>query len=80
MWPLIVCRCGMPIADLSIIYEKMSKKIVTEYVAAKGIDESMLSIDPDSTLTYGAILDKLFIINECCRVSMMSNMNFSSYY
>lgn len=81
MLPLIICHtCGMPIGDLHSIFKELEEKRKMEYIQKTGIDPDMISVSDRCTIVYGDILDRLQVINMCCRTLMFTNMEYKNYY
>jgi DNA-directed RNA polymerase subunit N (RpoN/RPB10) len=81
MLPLIICHsCGMPLGDVHNIFKLLEEDRKREYVAKTGIDPDMLSVADRCDIAFGDILDKLQIINMCCRTLMFTNMEYKNYY
>jgi DNA-directed RNA polymerase subunit N (RpoN/RPB10) len=66
MYPYIRCFCGRPLAHLYSAFLLMCKKHNAD---ARRANEPI-----------GYILDSLGIVNECCRVRMMTGTEFKNYY
>jgi DNA-directed RNA polymerase subunit N (RpoN/RPB10) len=72
-----ICRCGTDIGSLSDAYN-----VIWEHVKKVHSDKRLATITSDSigsttkpTISAGPILDALGLVNSCCRMNMMSDVN-----
>jgi DNA-directed RNA polymerase subunit N (RpoN/RPB10) len=81
MLPPIVCHsCGMPLGDVAAIFKAMCLKKIKEHLKTHNIHPDMYTMTAANKIKSGTELDKLMIINECCRTQILTNMEFKDYY
>lgn len=81
MYPYIVCLCGRSIGDLYDLFKQMKlEKIIELYGTSENIDPTLLSICEDTKLRLDDVFEALNINMDCCRVRMMTMVEFKDLY
>lgn len=79
MFPYITCFCGCPIGDIYDIFKAM--RYAAFKAANSDIDPAMIGISvEDLTVELGNILTMLHVKRECCRVRMLTQIEFKELY
>ena len=81
MLPLIRCHtCGMPLGDVAPMFKAMCIKKANEHLKTHNIHPEMFTMAAATKIKSSIELDKLLIINECCRTLILTNMEFKDFY
>ncbi len=77
--------CGFCFAHLVEFFEKaklalFNKKLYSDKSEFKEYNPDKLSLNPDAVPPVGFILDALNVNNACCRMRMLTIMNFDKLY
>lgn len=82
MYFLIVCTCGQSLGDLADAYKLLRHKRTQEAIISSGrpIDPSVLATVDDMQPAMGADLTALGLTAECCRLRMLSCVEFKEIY
>ena len=71
--PIVCFTCGCPIGDKEDLFNYLKvEKIQSQ--------KDKLQILNNNELDCSDILDKLDIVNDCCRMHFISSMLFTDYY
>lgn len=78
MYPYIVCLCGRSIGDIYDLFKvmKLEKYNETYIDGALDIDPSLLAISEQIQVDLSDIYEALNIHLDCCRVRLMSQVEF----
>lgn len=75
----IICiTCGCPLGHISILFEEMRREYLAKVLEEKGYAPEMLSTDLAKDINYGEICDSLCITNICCRMHLITSVNFTT--
>lgn len=86
MFPYVVCpSCGWCIGQISPLFDAMRKDRYAAALKEKGIDvdtanHEMIQSNEGVSVELGDILDKLGVRMECCRVKLLTQVQFYSIY
>lgn len=71
LMPILCFTCGCPLADKEDLFNYFKNEKINKNVNTDSIITSIDCMD---------IFEKLDIPNDCCRMHMISNMQFTDYY
>ncbi len=82
MWPYILCSCGR---DIGSIYDVFKLMRISKYSEALSeldddVDPAILCIIEDIRVELGDVLNSLKIFTMCCRVKLITQVEFKSLY
>lgn len=80
MYPYIVCCCGRSIGDLFDVFSAMRSELYLITFGQTKFDPALLPIMPDLKVELGEILDNLHLHHDCCRVRIMTQVEFKELY
>jgi len=82
MYYLIVCTCGQSLGDLAGAFRLLRHKRTQEAIirAGRPIDPSVLSTVDDLQPSLGKDLDDLGLTSDCCRVRILTCVEFKELY
>lgn len=81
MFPYIVCYCGRSLGDIYPVFKEMRKQRYQEYLKKDSdIEIVKLMTSTKIDVKLGDILDALNINCECCRVRLLTQVEYSEYY
>lgn len=78
--PVLCFTCGCPIGDVEGMFRVMRSKRVREVLAQRETSASQAAVDAGLQIDCSDILDRLGIIHDCCRKTLVTAMVFSDYY
>jgi len=77
MYPYIVCFCGRSLGDIYDLFIEMRRQKIN---AALDGEEPVAFELAQQNIQLNDILDALHIRAECCRVRMLTQVEFKNYY
>jgi hypothetical protein len=81
MYTVVTCTtCGCPVGDVAVFYHQERIALVREILAKRGTEATHAAVDAGLQIDCSDILNRLAIINDCCRKSLVTGMNFNDYY
>lgn len=80
MYPYIVCHCGRAIGNLYDLFLAVKRERLAEEFGEEIIDPIMIAVVKDIQIELGDILDDLHLYNQCCRVRMLTQVEFKEVY
>lgn len=81
MYPYVVCYCGRSLGDLYDLFCAMRlSKYAEIYPETGGIDPSLLATAEDGRVELGDVLDALGLHLDCCRVRMITQVEYKELY
>lgn len=76
----VLCHsCGSPIGDVAHEYLAMLKERVAEFQTKTGILATKMPDDPSIQIDVEDILDKLWVDADCCRMHLITTIDFRDY-
>ncbi len=81
MYTLIICSCGRPLADIRDLFEAMCRDMFVEKMGKDFIGEQVSYVLNNNldNLSVGDIFTTLNLHVDCCRKSMLTNVEFVNY-
>lgn len=67
--PIVCFTCGLPLADKEDLFKYLKNEIIKNN---KG--------DEEKDINCSEILNTLQIINDCCRMHLITSLTFTDYY
>lgn len=82
MYPYITCTCGRSLGDLYDAFKVMRKKKIAAIAAEKNpsIKPNMMIVGQDLQIDLNDDLNALGLKMDCCRMRMMSLVEFRELY
>lgn len=82
MYPYIVCFCGRSLGDIYDLFKAMKLvKYNAEYAKNDlDVDPSLLAISEQVEVDLSDVFEALCIHTDCCRVRLMSQVEFKDLY
>jgi DNA-directed RNA polymerase subunit N (RpoN/RPB10) len=80
MYPYIVCYCGRALGHLYDVFNTIRRERLAEEFGEEALDPTMIAIIQDVQIELGDVLDQLHLHNECCRVRMITQVEFKEVY
>ena len=82
MYPLILCYCGRCLSDIYDLYlELRNRRFATAYSAlGMDIDPVQIAISGELDVSMEEDLDKLNLHLDCCRVHILTQVQFKELY
>ena len=77
LYPIVCNSCQRPIGQFAQIYQKLKREKDEEISKKYKINKDIIYTKHDLDVSYGDILDKLNITMICCRMNMISSINFN---
>jgi len=78
--PVVCITCSCPIGDKATLFQYERAEAVKKILNERGTVPTQVAIDVGLQIDLSDILEKLDIINDCCRMHLTSAMLFSDYY
>lgn len=78
MLPPVRCfSCGLPIGDVAPEFRRLMNKRLFENI---NCDTKQVTADINRNIVASDILDSLGIITDCCRMHLITGMDWRDYY
>jgi DNA-directed RNA polymerase subunit N (RpoN/RPB10) len=78
--PIQCFSCGLPIGDRADLFRTMREKRVRQILQKRGTIAPQAAIDVGLQVDCSDILDLLGVVEDCCRLHLVSAMEFSDVY
>lgn len=78
--PVRCFSCGGPVGQVVTVFAHARQKRIREVLKSRDTAPSQATIDTDLQVACGDILDRLGILDDCCRTSLFTTMVFQEYY
>jgi DNA-directed RNA polymerase subunit N (RpoN/RPB10) len=78
--PILCFSCGCAIGDRGDLFRHMRAKRVEQILKGRGTIARQAAIDVGLQIDCSDILDKLGVVNDCCRTHLVIAMEFGDYY
>jgi len=78
--PVLCFTCGCPVGDVEDLFRHMRTALVRETLAERGTTATQAAADAGLRIDVRDILERLGIVNDCCRKSLVTAMIFADNY
>jgi len=80
MYPYIVCYCGRSLGDLYDLFKELRAAEFRKKFGKLEIDPGMIATAEDLQVELDGVFKMLHLNLQCCRVRMMSQIEFKELY
>ena len=82
MYPYIRCYCGRPSGDIYELFKALRSAAYNKYFADLGIEVSAdrIAISEDIKVSLTDIFDQLNIHATCCKLRLLTQVEYIEYY
>jgi DNA-directed RNA polymerase subunit N (RpoN/RPB10) len=80
MYPYILCYCGKSLGHLFDLFNAMKRERYIEEFGEESFDPTMIAVITRLQVELGDILDSLHLHKDCCRVRMLTQVEFKEVY
>lgn len=78
--PIVCFTCGCPVGDREDLFRHMRAELVRRVLGERGTAPTQAAIDAGLRVDCADILDLLGVVNDCCRLHLVTAMVFADYY
>ena len=80
MYPYILCVCGRSLGEHYDLFKEKRRAIYVEAFGDHVFDPTMLAIIDKLGVDFSSVFEDLHLTTECCKVKMMTQVEFKDIY